>query len=76
MPLYEYRCPSCDERTEVLQPMGAGPEDLTCPSCGGSDLARELSTFAAHGAAAREAESGGCGLPQCGGGFCAGRELN
>ncbi len=75
MPLYEYRCPGCGAHSEVLQPLGAGSEDLRCPSCGGSDLARQLSTFAAHGAAVREAESSGCGLPQCGG-FCAGREFN
>lgn len=75
MPLYEYRCASCRERIEVLQPVGAGAEDLVCPSCGGSELARELSTFAAHGAGAgRDAEPVGCGLPQCGGGFCAGRD--
>ncbi len=76
MPLYEYRCSSCHDRLEVLQPIGAGPEDLSCPSCGGRELAKELSTFAAHGGSGRPAESVGCGLPQCGGGFCAGRELS
>ncbi len=35
MPLYEYLCTNCGERTEVLQRLGAAP--LTqCPRCGGA----------------------------------------
>ena len=34
MPLYEYRCTSCGERTEVLQHLGSAPL-AECPSCGG-----------------------------------------
>lgn len=35
MPLYEYRCTSCGERTEVLQRIGAAPPSQ-CPRCGGT----------------------------------------
>jgi putative FmdB family regulatory protein len=34
MPIYEYRCSSCGDRLEEVQPMGAGPPG-PCPSCGG-----------------------------------------
>lgn len=35
MPLYEYQCQSCGERTEVIQSMSDAP--LTeCPKCGGA----------------------------------------
>ena len=35
MPLYEYRCTHCGERTEVLQRLGTAPLTL-CPHCGGT----------------------------------------
>ncbi len=65
MPLYEYRCAACDGRFEFLQPLGGDAQGLACPSCGGRELRRELSTFAAHGGG-REAEPVGCGKPGCG----------
>ncbi len=34
MPLYEYECESCGDRTEVLQRVGAPPIG-TCEACGG-----------------------------------------
>ena len=34
MPLYEYECTSCGERTEVLQRLGAASPP--CPHCGGT----------------------------------------
>jgi len=34
MPLYEYRCTSCGERTEVLQHLDEPPMTV-CPRCGG-----------------------------------------
>ncbi len=64
MPLYEYRCGDCQARFEILQRMGEGAEGLACPSCGGSELVKEFSTFAATSAgngARRSAGGGGCG---------------
>jgi putative FmdB family regulatory protein len=34
MPLYEYLCTNCGDRTEVLQRLGAAPPSH-CPHCGG-----------------------------------------
>jgi putative FmdB family regulatory protein len=33
MPLYEYRCESCDEKEEKLEGFDA-PKDHDCPNCG------------------------------------------
>jgi putative FmdB family regulatory protein len=34
VPIYEYRCWSCQNILEEIQPMGAGPPG-SCPRCGG-----------------------------------------
>lgn len=47
MPLYEYRCPQCGHRFEILQRMGQGAEGLACPGCGAGKVEKQLSTFAA-----------------------------
>lgn len=49
MPLYEYRCPQCGHRFEMLQRMGEGAEGLACPRCGGDKVEKQFSTFAAAG---------------------------
>ena len=65
MPLYEYRCPQCDHRFEVLQRMGEGADGLTCPQCGAEKPVKQFSTFAATGDAAF---GGSCSAP-AGSGF-------
>jgi len=70
MPLYEYRCPSCLERFEVLQRVGESADAVRCPECGAARVERQLSTFAAAVAGGvSPADAGGCGRPQCGTGF-------
>ena len=46
MPIYEYKCTSCEERFEVFQRVGAGNENLVCPSCGAPKPVRQFSAFA------------------------------
>jgi putative FmdB family regulatory protein len=47
MPIYEYRCPACDERFEELV---RNPDvAVACPSCGGAEAERLLSAFAGVG---------------------------
>ena len=48
MPLYEYRCRACEERFEVLQPLGADGSHRVCPRCAEPGPARVHSTFAAQ----------------------------
>jgi putative FmdB family regulatory protein len=67
MPLYEYRCRTCDDRFELRRPMSEAGAPAACPA-GHPDAVRLLSTFASVGAAAGPAPAspaprtgGGCG---------------
>ena len=51
MPLFEYRCPACDSRFELLIRGSAVP---SCPSCGGTSLERTLSLFAVSSAGTQQ----------------------
>ena len=46
MPLYEYRCPGCGRRFEVLQRVGESGSGLVCPACGRPEPDKQYSTFA------------------------------
>ena len=79
MPLYEYRCQSCGTEQEILV---RNDNDLICAKCGATRLEKMLSVPAAPAMGGGRAlpmcgpmdskPSGGCGLPQCGQGRCAG----
>lgn len=68
MPLYEYRCRTCDERFEARRAMADADEPLACPN-GHTRAVRLLAAFAATGragsgpspAAPMPAGGGGCG---------------
>ena len=72
MPLYAYRCPSCDIVFEERRPMSASGDPATCPQ--GHDGARRvLSVFMTAGArseATLPAGVGGGGGGGCCGGGC------
>ena len=62
MPLYEYRCPECEHRFEILPRMGEGARGLSCPECGAEGVERQLSTFASSAAGRSETPAApGCG---------------
>ncbi len=46
MPIYEYRCEDCQCRTSFFIKGHAMLPNLSCPSCGGTNLSRLLSRFA------------------------------
>lgn len=46
MPLYEYRCGSCDQHFEVFQSIHAVAEETACPQCHAKKATRLLSAFA------------------------------
>ena len=74
MPLYEYVCSDCNSEFELLV---RGQQRPACPHCGSRSLDKQLSVPAAHTAGGslplcETPTSGGCGLPQCGPGRCAG----
>lgn len=69
MPLYEYRCPECGHRFEILQRMGEGAEGLACPRCGAGKVEKQFSTFAASSTGGG-GDAASCGNAGCGsGGF-------
>jgi len=47
MPIYEFRCESCQQVFEHLALKAGEKLELKCPACGGAELARVLSTCAA-----------------------------
>ncbi len=74
MPIYEYRCQSCNTRFEKLMPRATEPptDGITCPHCGGSQVQFEFSAFAVVGSERKKSAlssecsacpSGVCGLP-------------
>ena len=65
MPLFEYRCASCDKHFERFVSTGA---ETSCPECGGSDVRRLLSVFAVS--TARAGTSAGRGEPGAACGSC------
>ncbi len=45
MPIYEYVCPGCNSKFELLRPMSRANEEVACPQCQ-QKAERILSTFA------------------------------
>lgn len=43
MPLYEYRCRSCDRVSEILVAAGDAQPGLACTHCGSTDLHKQFS---------------------------------
>ena len=64
MPIYEYVCMECESHFEELV---RGEEQVTCPDCEASNVARQFSSFAVHGLAKAPASGGGGGGGCCGG---------
>lgn len=61
MPLFEYRCKTCDAKFELLV---MGSTTPACPSCNSKKLEKMLSTFAVNtnsGTTMRETTAGPCG---------------
>lgn len=70
MPLYEYKCGSCEQPFELLVASPALADSVVCRYCGSDSVRRLISSFAAH-------SSGGDSAPMQsmvprGGGCCGG----
>lgn len=57
MPIYEYRCTSCQNTFSKLQPMSSNNREVPCPRCGSTDTQRQLSTFASASTATASSSS-------------------
>jgi putative FmdB family regulatory protein len=75
MPIYEYLCADCDTTFEKLRPMSKADAPTACVQCGGSQISRAISLFAAiskssNGESRRVSGTGG-GCGSCAGHNCA-----
>ena len=64
MPMYEYLCPHCGRRFEILQRMGENADGVRCPDCLRAGVEKQLSTFAGRSSGTLDASGfsgGGCG---------------
>ena len=64
MPIYEYACMECEDHFDEL--VRSEDQVITCPSCNATDVLKQISAFAVHGAAAKPS-FGGSGGGCCGG---------
>ncbi len=48
MPTYEYRCTQCRRKSSRFFRSISQVTDVSCPHCGGADMARVPSSFAVH----------------------------
>ena len=68
MPIYEYRCRSCEKDFEKYV---SGPAvKVACPACAASDVTRKLSVFGMKSDASVATMSGMSGGGGCCGGGC------
>jgi putative FmdB family regulatory protein len=72
VPLYEYRCKTCEDRFELRRPMAEADAPAHCPD-GHDDTVRLLAAFAATGRATASASAAAGSMPGAGpcGGNCA-----
>ncbi len=63
MPIYEYRCAACGRTFENLQTRSDETPER-CPTCGATELARQLSVFAVNSSRSA-APAGPCGSDDC-----------
>ena len=71
MPLYEYRCPICDDTFEARRPMAEASDPIECPQ-GHVGSRRLLSMFASVGGASPSSSSAPAAPRPSGGGCCGG----
>ncbi len=67
MPIYEYECPECGVRKEVLQKLGEDGSTLSCSECGYVGLRKILSCCAAPVVKATGSPACASGCPAGGG---------
>ncbi|RKU27079.1 zinc ribbon domain-containing protein [Candidatus Poribacteria bacterium] len=49
MPIFEYRCTSCENNFEVLQRTSGEKKPVACPKCGTFETKKRLSSFSSSG---------------------------
>jgi putative FmdB family regulatory protein len=65
MPIYEYACMECEDHFDEL--VRSDDQVVTCPSCETTNVLKQISAFAVHGAPAKPSFGGSTGGGCCGG---------
>jgi putative FmdB family regulatory protein len=77
MPVFEYKCPSCNMKFEVLHKSSINQDEVSCPDCDSKKITKLFSTFSpsvyshSHESSCSQ---GNCNMPAgscCGDGECA-----
>ena len=76
MPVFEYKCSSCNVKFEVLHKSSVNQDEVSCPDCDSKKITKLLSTFSpsVHSHSHESSCSqGNCNMPagSCCGGECA-----
>ncbi len=58
MPLFDYVCESCGQKSEIL--VRSAGQKIVCPACSSKKMKRQFSTFSTHMGRARSSETGAC----------------
>ncbi len=69
MPIYEYVCLDCGEKTEVMRPIKDADAPLACPKCQSEHTSRLLSLFFAT-SGGRVVAGGGSACSTCSSSSC------
>ena len=77
MPVFEYKCTTCNSKFEVLHKSSLKQEDVTCPECSSKEIKKLFSTFSASIPSQTNnnvCNPENCGMPSvgcgCSGGCC------
>jgi putative FmdB family regulatory protein len=65
MPIYEFKCQSCNNVFEFLCFPSDGDGDILCPTCGGKDNEKLLSAFSCISSGSSESLGGCAASPTC-----------
>jgi putative FmdB family regulatory protein len=65
MPIYEYACPTCQVTFETFLLRRSDEADVSCPTCHGREVRRQLSCTAPPRGGGEGGSGGGAG-PGCG----------
>ena len=68
MPIFEYKCNNCGQKTEFLEKANSSKKH-TCEKCGGKELQKLFSTFSAA-SSSKSADSDSCPTGTCPTGTC------
>lgn len=68
MPVYEYKCLTCEKIFDALRKMDEMDQKISCPHCGNNETKRQLSVFGVGSSRHSSGNVSKSTPPSCGGG--------